>query len=78
MRQCAYLNKFAYMQITSRKHAYIILTPITHFYTVKLGFKGDTLFFLFLLKNIDCGYSLESPRRSGSKGYPQSIFLAEI
>ena len=24
---------------------------------------GYTLFFLFLLKNIDCGYSLEPPRR---------------
>ena len=30
-----------------------------HFHIVKLGF---TLFFLFLLKNIDCGYSLELPR----------------
>ena len=26
-----------------------------HFYTVKLGFAGVLLFFLFLLKNIDCG-----------------------
>ena len=26
-----------------------------HFYIVKLGFTGYTLFFLFLLKNIDCG-----------------------
>ena len=26
-----------------------------HFCVVKLGFTGDTLFFLFLLKNIDCG-----------------------
>ena len=34
-----------------------------HFYVVKLGFTGYTLFFLFLLKNIDCGYSLEPPRR---------------
>ena len=31
----------------------------SHFYIVKLGFKGYTLFFLFPLKNIDCGYSLE-------------------
>ena len=27
-----------------------------------------------LLKNIDCGYSLEPPRRSGSNEYPQSMF----
>ena len=29
-------------------------------------------------QNIDCGYSLEPPRRGGSNEYPQSIFLAEI
>ena len=32
------------------------------------------LFFLFLLQNIDCGYSLELPRRGGSNVYPQSMF----
>ena len=26
-------------------------------------------------QNIDCGYSLEPPRRGGSNEYPQSIFL---
>ena len=35
-----------------------------HFYIVKLGLQGYTLLFSFLLKNIDCGYSLELPRRS--------------
>ena len=49
-----------------------------HFYTVKLGFTGYTLFFLFLLKNIDCRYSLEPPRRGGSNEYRQSMFWAEI
>ena len=34
--------------------------------------------FLFQLKNIDCGYSLEPPRRGSSNGYPQSMFWAEI
>ena len=33
-----------------------------HFYIVKLGLQGYTLFFLLLLKNIECGYSLEPPR----------------
>ena len=33
-----------------------------HFYTVKLGFTGVYIIFLFLLKNIDCGYLLELPR----------------
>ena len=29
-------------------------------------------------QNIDCGYSLEPPRRGGSNEYPQSMFCAEI
>ena len=27
-------------------------------------------------QNIDCGYSLEPPRRGGSYEYPQSMFLS--
>ena len=49
-----------------------------HFYTVKLGFTWVNINFLFLLKNIDCGYWLEPPRRGGSNEYPQSMFWAEI
>ena len=41
-----------------------------HFYIVKLGFTGVYIIFLFLLKNIDGGYSLEPPRRGGSNEYP--------
>ena len=37
---------------------------------------GVYLFFLFLLQNIDCGYSLEPPHQSNM--YPQSIFGAKI
>ena len=32
-------------------------------------------FFLFLHKNLCCGYSLESPWRSESNEYPQHIFF---
>ena len=50
-----------------------------HFYIVKLRvYRGIHYFFLFLLKNIDCGYSLEPPRRGGSNEYPQSMFRAGI
>ena len=45
-----------------------------HFYIAKLGYAGVYLFFLFLLQNIDCGYSLEPPVRGGSNVYPQSFF----
>ena len=47
---------------------------IPHFYIAKLGYGGVYLFFLFLLQNIDCGYSLEPPRRGGSNEYLQSMF----
>ena len=48
------------------------------FYIVKRGFQGYTLFFLFLLINMDCKYSLEPPRRGGPNEYSQSMFWAEI
>ena len=32
-----------------------------HVYVIKLGKTGVYLFFLFLIQNIDCGYSLEPP-----------------
>ena len=45
-----------------------------HFYIVKLGFTGVYIIFHISAQNIDCGYSLEPPRRSGSNEYTQSIF----
>ena len=50
----------------------------SHFYTAKLGFTGVYIIFLISAQNIDCGYSLEAPRRGGSNVYPQSMFWAEI
>ena len=47
-----------------------------HFYIAKLGYAGVYLFFLFLLQNIDCGYSLEPPRGSSNE-YPQSMFWSK-
>ena len=49
-----------------------------HFYIVKLGFTGVCIIFLISAQNIDCGYSLEPPRRGGSNEYPQSMFWVEI
>ena len=48
-----------------------------HFYIAKLGYAGVYLFFLFLLQNIDCGYSLEPPQRGGFNVYPQSMFWSK-
>ena len=62
-------------------HLYNIDPHKPHFYNVIQGFTGVNIIFLFLLQNINCGYSLEPPRRGGSggsNGYPQSMFWAEI
>ena len=44
------------------------------FYIVKLGFTGVIIIFFISAQNIDCGYSLEPPRRGGSNEYLQSKF----
>ena len=36
----------------------------------------NLIYFIFLLQNIDCGHSLEPPRRGGSNEYLQSVFLS--
>ena len=64
-----YGNKACWCFMTSRrsikKTCPCKIYPLQpHFYIVKLGFTGVCLFFLFLLQNIDCGYSLEPPRRA--------------
>ena len=35
------------------------------------------IFFLIFAQNIDCGYTLEPPRRSGSNEYPQSTLWSK-
>ena len=45
-----------------------------HFYTVKLGYTGVYINFLISAQNIDCGYSLEPPRRGGSHECLKSMF----
>ena len=57
-------------------------TPMQYtknFLVVKMkNFTGKNLiFFLIFAQNIDCGYTLEPPRRGGSNEYPQSIFWSK-
>ena len=62
-----------------RKNVYInrpSKTPLL--YSKTWVYRGIHYFFLFLLKNIDFGYSLEPPCLGGSNGYTQSMFWAEI
>ena len=62
--------------LSLRKHAYSnilkILPPKTESFQIK-----NLIFFHISAQNIDCGYSLEPPRRGGSNEYPQSMFLSK-
>ena len=61
-----------------RKTCPCIVYPLDHhFYIVKKGYAGVYLFFLFLHQFIDCGYSLEPPRRGGSNGVPTTYVLSK-
>ena len=46
------------------------------FSVVKFEKNQKKIFDIFLIfaQNIDCGYTLEPPRRGGSNEYPQSMF----
>ena len=45
-----------------------------HFYIVKLWFTGGIHHILISAQKIDCGYSLEPPRRGGSNEYHNLCF----
>ena len=61
---------------TLRKHAYSNILKILPPKKGKFSDKIFDIFFHISAQNIDCGYSLEPPRRGGSKEYPQSMFLS--
>ena len=49
-----------------------------HYQKPKVSDTKPLIFFLFLLENIDCGYSLEPPRRGSSNECPQSMFSEAV
>ena len=59
------LRKYAYSNILK------IFPPKNENFEIKIS---DI--FHISAQNIDCGYSLEPPRRGGSNEYPQSMFLS--
>ena len=64
--------------VITKTRLYNFDTLKPNFYVVKLGFTGVYIICLISAQNIDCGYSLELPRRGSSNEYPQSMFWAEI
>ena len=60
-----------------RKHAYSNILKILWPKIENFQIKNSDIFHISA-QNIDCGYSLEPPRRGGSNECPQSMFWAEI
>ena len=58
-----------------QKHAYSNVLKILPPKNENLLMKNSDIFRISA-QNIDCGYSLELPRRGGSNEYPQSMFLS--
>ena len=58
-----------------RKHAYSNILKKLPQKNENFQIKNSDIFHISA-QNIDCGYSLEPPRRGGSNEYPQSIFFS--
>ena len=69
-----YLHGFYYLN-TLRKHAYSNTLKILPPQNENFKIKNSDIFHISA-QNIDCGYSIEPPRRGGSNEYPQSMFLS--
>ena len=57
------------------KHAYSNILKILSPKNENFQMKNAYIYFISA-QNINCGYSLEPPRRGGSNEYPQSMFLS--
>ena len=68
---------FIHFRVTLQKYAYSNLLKILPPKNENFQIKNSDIFHISA-QNIDCGYPLEPPRRSGSNEYPQSMFCAEI
>ena len=64
------------LYLALRKLAYAIYRDF--FFTCKIqNFSNFFENFLIFAQNIDCGYTLEPPRRSGSNEYPESVIWSK-
>ena len=77
IKSTLYRNAGDVLRLSLRKHAYSnilkILQPKKEYFQRK-----NSDIFHISPQNIDCGYSLEPPRRGGSNEYPQSMFFRKI
>ena len=68
-------NKNA-LNLPLRTHAHMIYSNFFRSKIDNFQRKIFTIFYIFAQK-IDCGYTLEPPRRGGSNEYPQSMFWSK-
>ena len=61
---------------TLRKLAHAINRDFLALEVENIQLKNFDIFLIFA-QNIDCGYTLEPPRRGGSNKYPQSMFWSK-
>ena len=61
--------------LSLRKHAYSNIVKILPLNNELFPIKNSNIFHISA-QNIDCGFSLEPPRRGCSNKYPQSMFLS--
>ena len=59
-----------------RKHTYSTIFKILQSKQENFQIQNSDIFHISA-QNIDCGYSLEPPRRGGSNEYPQTMFLCK-
>ena len=66
------------MHVTSHITKTCLFKYTENFTTWKWKFSDNKCWYFFLIyaQNIDCGYTLEPPRRGGSNEYSQSMFLS--
>ena len=61
--------------IITKTRLFKYIENFTHKKMANFQIKKSDIFHISV-QNIDCGYSLEPPRRGGSNDYPQSMFLS--
>ena len=72
-----FTRETTFMPSSLQKHAYSNILKILQPKKKTFQIKNSDIFHIFA-QNIDCGYSLEPPRRGGSYEYPQSMFISKI
>ena len=74
---CFHTDRNLLFNQTLQKHAYSKILKISQPKKENFQIKNADIFHISA-QNINCGYSLEPPRRGGSNEYPQSMFLSRI